>query len=108
MIFEKDIERYLRNQIEAMGGRCVKWGVSGEPDRIILIPPSLCCFVELKRPDGELSQLQLVKIAKLRMMGFKVYVPYNKTDVDLIVKECKLAKELMEVRNKYGKDEGGI
>lgn len=87
MEFEKDIEKYLCKKVDMLGGRCVKWGVSGEPDRIIFLKGGRCAFVELKREDGRLSELQKVKVDRLRDLGFTVYVPYSKKDVDKLIED---------------------
>jgi hypothetical protein len=52
---EKDIEQKLRQTVEKLGGRCLKWtcpGWSGVPDRIVLLPGGRIHFVETKRPKG--------------------------------------------------------
>lgn len=83
--YESDIERLLSKEVEKLGGRCVKWGVNGEPDRIVLLPGGYAVFVETKRGDGKLSLLQEEKIKRLRLLGFEVYVPYSKSDVRMII-----------------------
>lgn len=85
MIFEKDIEQFLIKEIEKLNGRCDKWGINGEPDRIVMLPGGKVFFVELKRPKGKLSKLQIEKHKRLRVLGFKVYTPYSKDDVRKII-----------------------
>lgn len=86
---ERDIEGLLRREVEKLGGRCVKWGVNGEPDRMVLLPGGSVVFVETKREDGELSALQQEKIRRLRKLGFEVYVPYSKDEVRRLVDELR-------------------
>ena len=57
---EKTIEQELKDQIELINGKCLKWvspGTSGVPDRIVLYKGNIW-FVELKSPTGYLSPLQ--------------------------------------------------
>ena len=91
--YESDIERLLRREVEKLGGRCVKWGVNGEPDRIVLLPGGLTVFVETKRADGKLSRLQDEKIRRLRQLGFLVFVPYTKEGVKTIIGAMKILLE---------------
>lgn len=91
--YESDIERLLCKEVEKLGGRCVKWGVNGEPDRIVLLPGGLTVFVETKRSDGKLSRLQDEKIRRLRQLGFLVFVPYTKEGVKTIIGAMKILLE---------------
>ena len=71
---EKHIERYVRKQIEQMGGRCLKWvcpGNVGVPDRIILLPHRTIYFIEFKDTSYKPTALQEWWGDELRRMGFK-------------------------------------
>ena len=49
---EKEIEEYLVERIKDLGGMCPKWnspGTKGVPDRIVLMPNSMICFVRDKK-----------------------------------------------------------
>lgn len=74
---EKEIEKKLRQRVEALGGWCLKWvcpGWSGVPDRIILLPGARIYFVETKRPKGGVySALQDKWRDWLTGMGFPYY-----------------------------------
>lgn len=75
-MLEKDIERYLRGCVKALGGWCLKLvcpGFTGMPDRLILLPGGSICFVELKRPGQQERQRQKFVQARLRRMGFVVF-----------------------------------
>lgn len=78
---EKDIEKKLRNMVEAHGGMCLKWvcpGWSGVPDRIILLPGGRIHFVETKRPKGgKLSKLQMWWHDTLNRLGFDYWLIIN-------------------------------
>ena len=50
---EKDIESRFRKAVKDAGGLALKFvspGYSGVPDRIVLMPRGMMCFVELKAP----------------------------------------------------------
>lgn len=69
---ERDIEKYMRQEIEKMGGLFLKWtspGNDGVPDRIAVLPGGEIIFIELKTEDGGLSQLQEWWILRLRDHG---------------------------------------
>ncbi len=65
---EKDIERKLKDLVEDLNGKCLKWtcpGWRGVPDRIVLMPRGRVYFVELKRPKGgKLSEMQKLERSK--------------------------------------------
>lgn len=80
---ERDIEVYLRTRIEKLGGLCVKLPGDvkrGIPDRLCLLPGGRVVFVELKKPTGVLSEVQRMRHAVLRKLGFTVAVVWSKTD----------------------------
>lgn len=84
-MLEKDVEAYLRKKVKAMGGRAYKWvspGNAGVPDRIVVLPNGKVWFIELKRPGGKLSALQLAQIRLLAKLGQNVCVIYTKEEVD--------------------------
>lgn len=86
---ERDIERKLRLQIEALGGKCLKWtcpGWSGVPDRIVLMPGGKVYFVETKRPkDGSLSAMQRWWHVQLEQLGFSCQVVWDQTDLNCFI-----------------------
>ena len=94
---ERDIERKLRLQVEAQGGKCLKWicpGWSGVPDRIVLLPGGRVLFVELKRPkDGKLSKLQRWWHIQLEQMGFTCRVVWDQEDLTSFFANIKKYKE---------------
>lgn len=93
---EKRVEQYLVEQVRANKGICRKWvcpGYRGAPDRIVMFPGSLICFVELKRPKGgRLTVQQAAFHYTLRKMGFAVRVLKNKAEVDLFISDITKAK----------------
>ena len=75
-VLEKDIERYLRDEVKALGGLCLKLvcpGFTGVPDRLILLPGGVVAFAELKRPGQKERQRQAFVQHRLRRMGFTVF-----------------------------------
>jgi len=74
---ESEIEKKLKQAVEAKGGQCWKFvspGMSGVPDRICLLPGGRMVFVELKAPGETPRPLQLKRHAELRALGFRVLV----------------------------------
>jgi len=91
-IRERDIEKYLRDEIRKAGGRAYKFvspGNNGVPDRLILMPGGRIVFVELKAPGNKPTALQAAQIAKIRALGFKVYIIDSMAGVDALIEEVK-------------------
>lgn len=95
---EGRVKERLRKLAKATGAelRFAKWiGRNGCPDCFIWWPGwsgITCAFVETKALRGKFSVLQQREIAKLRLGGFIVYVPYSEADVDsLIIELTQLA-----------------
>ena len=87
---EKEVEKYLIQEVEKLGGLCKKWvspGSSGEPDRIVILPRNRIYFVELKAPEGELSPIQEYRIEELKNLGVRVRVLSSKKLVDWFISE---------------------
>jgi len=74
---ESQIEKKLKDKVEAIGGKCMKFvspGMSGVPDRICLFPGGRVLFIETKAPGGKLRPLQRKRHQELQELGFKVLV----------------------------------
>lgn len=74
---EKEIEKQLVTAVRKRSGICPKWispGLSGVPDRLILLPEGRMAFVELKAPCKMLRPLQRLRKAQLEQLGFRVFV----------------------------------
>lgn len=81
---EKDIEQYLKKQVEKQGGLCWKFtspGNAGVPDRLV-ITPKRTIYVELKRPGEMPRPIQQVRINQLLQMNQRVFVLDSKAAVD--------------------------
>ena len=91
-MLERDVEKYLRLQIESIGGRCLKWvcpQVSGVPDRIVLIKGKIY-FVETKRPtDGIWAKLQIIFAKWLVKNGFDFSLIQSIAEVDFFINRIK-------------------
>lgn len=80
---EKDIERWLGNQLKKLGCIYMKFvspGNDGVPDRIVVLPGGEVLFVELKSENGRLSHTQVYQIARLRKQGVKVLIVSSKAE----------------------------
>ena len=81
---ESPIEKHLRKQVEALGGRCKKWvspGNNGVPDRIVFLHGQVF-FVETKATNGKLSATQRVQHRDLEKQGQHINVLNSKELVD--------------------------
>ena len=77
---ERDLEKKLKAEVEREGALCLKFispGLSGVPDRVILIPGGQLLFVEMKAPGKAERVLQLHVQTKLRALGFEVFSSCN-------------------------------
>ncbi|OLN21890.1 hypothetical protein BTO30_12390 [Domibacillus antri] len=85
---ERDVESYLKTNIERIGGMCLKFvspGKSGVPDRICLLPNGRQFFVELKAPGKKLTALQRKVKKQFMQLGHTVFVADCKKEVDEII-----------------------
>ncbi len=74
---ESKVEKALRDLVFAKGGECLKFtspGRRGAPDRIILMPGAKIEFCETKAKNGKLRPEQKRFHARLKELGFTVYV----------------------------------
>ena len=88
MVRESEVEARLRRLVEAQGGECKKFipdYARGWPDRIVLLPDGVSCWVETKTIDGELSGAQLIAHEKLRRLGQQVAVVWTKEQAEALV-----------------------
>jgi hypothetical protein len=74
---EKLIERKLREGVRKMGGLALKWvspGITGVPDRIVMMPGGKVYFVELKSTGVKPTARQLTVHRKLNGLGMDLWV----------------------------------
>lgn len=86
MTRESSIETYLRKQVKAAGGLCIKMspaGVVGIPDRLVLLPGGVVVFVECKKPRGAVvARLQKHWRDELVRLGFRHEYVFTREEVD--------------------------
>ena len=89
---EKDIERWLGNQLKKLGCIYMKFvspGNDGVPDRIVVLPGGAVIFIELKATTGKLMANQRVQISRLRKQGAIVFVLTGKLDAKLFLDDIE-------------------
>ena len=87
-MLEKDIERYLKREIEAMGGLCLKFispGNAGVPDRLILLPGGRVWLVELKTEAGRVRPLQRWWQKRLQKVGVPSLVIKSRVEAEVYI-----------------------
>lgn len=89
-MLEKQIEQKLNAEVKKLGALTYKWisTVTGVPDRIV-IHKGKVYFVELKTPQGVLSQRQVVVFADLMAQGTPVTVIRSESDIVNFVQRLK-------------------
>ena len=79
---EQQIQTKIRKRLKTEGWyviKLIKTSVSGIPD-LLCLKNGNAMFIEVKQPDGKLSELQNVRIGQLLALGFdvKVWTDYKK------------------------------
>ena len=85
---EKEVEKYLRDQIEKMGGMCLKFispGNAGVPDRIVLLPGGRVWFIEIKTDKGRVRPLQRWWQRRLRDVGIPSRIIKGRTEAEVFI-----------------------
>lgn len=94
---ERDLELYLKQQVVKAGGICWKWtspGLSGVPDRIVILPGGLTTYVELKAPGKKPTKLQEQRHKTLRALGADVFVLDSIEGVDVFMVYAKKVSDM--------------
>ena len=89
---EKDLEELLVKKVHDADGICPKFvspGTNGMPDRIVLMPGGNMCFVEVKAKGQQPRRIQLRRHARLRALGFKVYVLDDPDQIPAIIQSME-------------------
>jgi len=76
MMRESLIEKELIREVKVRGGMALKFvspGMSGVPDRLVLIPGGVIAFVEVKAPRERMRPQQIKRKRQLEALGFQVY-----------------------------------
>jgi len=85
---ERDIERFLKDEVQKLGGWCPKWvspGNMGVPDRICFFPNGLIVFVEVKAPGKKPTKLQTIQIKRLNNYKQEAVVIDSKENVKIFI-----------------------
>lgn len=95
---EKAIERYLVAYTEALGGVCLKYsnpGMTGYPDRLVVLPQGRTVWVELKSKGRKVTKLQALRIDKLLSLGHRVGVCDSKKGVEDLL-DCVMREDCLD------------
>nr|DAO91533.1 MAG TPA: Nuclease [Caudoviricetes sp.] len=90
---EQKIERRLKKEIELIGGKALKFvspGVSGVPDRIILLPYGRVIFAELKATGKKLRPIQELRKKELEKLGFDYWIVDSYEEIDSLLNYIKV------------------
>lgn len=93
---EKQVEETLTREARLRGGDALKFispGLAGVPDRIVILPGGVVCFVEVKRPGERPRWVQQVILRRLCRMGART------ATVDNARSACRLVERL---EKRYG------
>lgn len=77
---EYAVEKHLISVTRACGGMCIKFtspGMSGVPDRIVILPGGKIGFAEMKAPGKKPRRLQRNVLRRLYQLGCRVCVIDN-------------------------------
>jgi hypothetical protein len=88
MMQEKEVEKYLRREVESMGGMCLKFispGNAGVPDRIVLLPGGRVWFIEIKTDKGRVRPLQRWWQRRLRDVGIPSLIIKGRTEAEVFI-----------------------
>lgn len=110
VVREKEVEQKLVEEVKKRGGIAPKWvspGMSGVPDRLILLPKGKIGFAETKAPGKKARPLQVSRHRLLKRLGFPVFVVDRKEGIGRMLDEIekvgkknpqeKAEKELPEI-----------
>ena len=87
---ESEIEKALIFEVKKRGGLALKFispGMSGVPDRLIMMKGGKLAFIELKAPGKKLRPLQIKRKRQLESLGFLVYCIYDKKQIGGVLDE---------------------
>ncbi len=85
---ESTLEKLFVKEVKKRRGLALKFvspGISGVPDRVVLMKNGKMAFVELKAPGKKLRPLQIKRKAQLESLGFKVYCIDDKEQIGGII-----------------------
>ena len=96
---ERDIEKWLRRQVESLGGLAFKFtspGNDGVPDRLAVLPGGRIYFVELKTESGRLTTIQVWQQDRLRQLVCQVRTIRGMDEAAEFIEEVRDARQFIE------------
>ena len=78
---ESDLEKKFNAVCRRYGGRSLKLGHSGLPDRLVLWEKGVTTYAELKAPGEAPEPHQENEIQKMRAMGHLVHVVHDEAEM---------------------------
>lgn len=91
---EKEVEAALVKAAKKRNGVALKFvspGLSGVPDRLVLLPDGKIGFIELKAPGKKMRLLQEKRKSQLERLGFLVFCLDNKEEVEVMLDAIQAA-----------------
>ncbi len=91
---EKEVEAALVKAAKKRNGVALKFvspGLSGVPDRLVLLPDGKIGFIELKAPGKKMCLLQEKRKSQLERLGFLVFCLDNKEEVEVMLDAIQAA-----------------
>lgn len=91
---EKEVEAALVKAAKKRNGVALKFvspGLSGVPDRLVLLPDGKIGFIELKAPGKKMRLLQKKRKSQLERLGFLVFCLDNKEEVEVMLDAIQAA-----------------
>ena len=85
---EKEIEAALVKAAKKRNGMALKFvspGMSGVPDRLVLLPDGKLGFIELKAPGKRMRLLQEKRKRQLEALGFLVFCLDRKEEIEAML-----------------------
>lgn len=91
---EKEVEAALVKAAKKRNGVALKFvspGLSGVPDRLVLLPDGKIGFIELKSPGKKMRLLQEKRKSQLEKLGFLVFCLDSKEEVEVMLDAIQAA-----------------
>lgn len=89
---ESSLERRLKNEVQKLGGLALKFtspGMTGVPDRLILLPNGKTVFVEMKAPGKKLRPIQAKRKRDFEKLGHRVYKLDSVSSIQAFIQEVR-------------------
>lgn len=93
---ESVVEDYLVSEVKRNDGECIKLQPppKGIQDRLVMLPNGFIAFVELKRPEGGITEkLQIYRAERTKLLGQRHYQINTLAGVDAFIQEWRNYQE---------------